>query len=109
MALTTDTRSQTGGIVNYAVGRIVTDAGAAAATTIAVGFVPRVVKFHNLTDRISDEWYEGMAAASSRHIVAAGTVTLETTNGITVNADGTFTVTAVTMVASKTFAWEAIG
>ena len=109
MALTTDTRSQSGGIVNYAVGRIVTDAGAAAATTIDVGFVPRVVRFRNVTDRISDEWYEGMAAASSIHTVAAGTVTLEATNGITVNADGTFTVTAVTMVASKTFAWEAIG
>ena len=68
-----------------------------------------MVKFHNITDRISDEWYEGMAAASSRHIVATGVVTLEATNGITVNADGTFTVTAVTMVASKTFAWEAIG
>jgi hypothetical protein len=74
-----------------------------------VGFVPRVVRFRNVTDRISDEWYEGMAAASSIHTVAAGTVTLETTNGITVNADGTFTLTAVTMVASKTFAWEAIG
>jgi predicted phage tail protein len=34
---------------------------------------------------------------------------LETTNGITVNDDGTFTVTAVTMVASKSFAWEAVG
>lgn len=109
MALTTDTRSQSGGIVNYAVGKIVTDSATAAAATIAVGFVPRVVRFRNVTDRISDEWYEGMAAASSIHTVAAGTVTLETTNGITVNTDGTFTVTATTMVASKTFAWEAIG
>ena len=109
MALTTDTRSQSGGIVNYAVGKIVTDSATAAAATIAVGFVPRVVRFRNVTDRISDEWYEGMAAASSIHTVAVGTVTLETTNGITVNTDGTFTVTATTMVASKTFAWEAIG
>lgn len=109
MALTTDTRSQSGGIVNYAVGKIVTDSATAAAATIAVGFVPRVVRFRNVTDRISDEWYEGMAAASSIHTVAAGTVTLETTNGITVNADGTFTLTAVTMAASKVFAWEAIG
>ncbi len=109
MALYTNTRSYTGGIANHAVGSVVTDSATAAAATIAVGFVPRVVKFHNITDRISDEWYEGMAAASSRHIVATGVVTLETTNGITVNTDGTFTLTAVTMVASKTFAWEAIG
>jgi len=109
MALTTNTVSQTGGIANHAVGSIVTDSATAAAATINVGFVPRVVRFHNITDRISDVWYEGMAAASSIHTVAAGTVTLETTNGITVNADGTFTLTAVTMVASKTFAWEAVG
>jgi hypothetical protein len=109
MALTTNTVTQTGGIANCAVGKIVTDSATAAAATIPVGFVPRVVRFRNVTDRISDEWYEGMAAASSIHTVATGTVTLETTNGITVNADGTFTLTAVTMVASKTFAWEAIG
>lgn len=109
MALSTNTRSYTGGIANHAVGSVVTDSATAAIATIAVGFVPRVVRFHNLTDRISDEWYEGMAAASSLHTVAAGTVTLETTNGITVNADGTFTLTAVTMAASKVFAWEAIG
>lgn len=109
MALTTNTVSQTGGIANHAVGRAVTDSAAAAATTFDVGFVPRAVRFHNLTDRISDEWFEGMAAASSLHTIATGVRTLETTNGITVNADGTFTVTAATMVASKTFAWEAIG
>lgn len=109
MALTTNTVNQTGGIANHATGRAVTDSATAAAATFNVGFVPRIVRFHNLTDRISDEWYEGMAAASSLHTVAAGTRTLETTNGITVNDDGTFTVTAVTMVASKTFAWEAVG
>ncbi|TFZ81327.1 hypothetical protein [Candidatus Macondimonas diazotrophica] len=109
MALTTNTLAQTGGVANHATGYVVTDSGTAAATTFNVGFKPRMVRFHNLTDRISDEWYEGMAAASSLHTVAAGTRTLETTNGITVNDDGTFTVTAVTMVASKSFAWEAVG
>jgi len=109
MALTTNTLAQTGGIANHATGYVVSDSGAAAATTFNVGFNPRVVRFHNLTDRISDEWYEGMAAASSLHTIATGVRTLETTNGITVNANGTFTVTAVTMVASKEFAWEAVG
>lgn len=108
MALTTNTQVNSMGVVNHATGKIVSDGGAAAATTITLGFAPRVVRFHNLTDRISDEWYEGMASASALHTVAAGTRTLETTNGIAVSGN-TFTLTATTMVASKTFYWEAIG
>ena len=109
MALTTNTRAYSAGIVNHATGYVVSDSATAAAATFTVGFIPRIVRFHNVTDRISDEWLTGMAAASSIHTVAAGTRTLETTNGITVGTDGTFTVTAVTMVASKTFVWEAVG
>lgn len=109
MALTTNTQSHTMGVTNHAVGRVVTDAGAAADTTFTVGFVPRIVRFYNVTDRIIDEWFEGMAAYSSVHHIAAGTISLETTNGISVGTDGTFTVKAATIVASKTFAWEAIG
>ncbi|MET3372017.1 hypothetical protein ABIC89_001058 [Variovorax boronicumulans] len=108
MALTTNTQANSGGIVNHATGYVVSDAGAAAAATFTVGFTPRVVRFHNVTDRISDEWLTGMASASSIHTVAAGTRTLETTNGIAVSGS-TFTVTATTMVASKTFVWEALG
>lgn len=108
MAITTNTQSNTMGVANHAVGQVVTDSGAAAAATFTVGFVPRIVRFHNLTDRISDEWFEGMSAANSLHTVAAGTRTLETTNGITVSGN-TFTLTATTMVASKSFYWEAIG
>lgn len=106
MALSTNTQSNTTGVSNFAVGKVVTDGGAAAATTFTLGFTPRKVRFVNLTDRITDEWFEGMASASSLHTVAAGTVTLETTNGIAVSGN-TFTVTATTMVASKTFYWEA--
>lgn len=109
MALTTNTKSQTMGVANHAVGQIVTDSGSAVDTTINVGFVPRVVRFHNLTDRISDEWYEGMSAFNSLHTVAAGTRTLETTNGISVDTNGNFTVKAATILASKSFFWEAIG
>lgn len=106
MALSTNTQSNSNGVVNYAVGKVVTDGGAAAATTFTLGFAPRKIRFVNLTDRIQDEWFEGMSAANSLHTVAAGTVTLETTNGITVSGN-TFTVTATTMVASKSFFWEA--
>ncbi len=107
MALTTNTQSNTNGVVNFARGQIVTDAGAAAATTITLGFAPRTVRWHNLTDRISDEWFEGMASASSLHTVAAGTRTLELTNGIAVSGSS-FTVTAVAIPASKVISWEAI-
>lgn len=106
MSLSTNTQTNSNGVVNYAIGKVVTDGGAAAATTFTLGFVPRKVRFVNLTDRITDEWFEGMSAANSLHTVAAGTVTLETTNGITVSGN-TFTVTATTMVASKSFFWEA--
>lgn len=106
MAFTSSTQTNTTGVSNFAVGKIVTDAAAAAAATITLGFTPRYVRFINLTDRITDEWYGGMASASSLHTVAAGTLTLETTNGIAVSGN-TFTLTATTLVASKTYYWEA--
>lgn len=106
MALTVNTQTNQNGISNLAVGKVTTDAGAAAATTFTLGFAPRRVFFVNITDRISDLWLEGMAAASSLHVVAAGTQTLETTNGITVSGNS-FTVTAATILASKTFHWYA--
>ena len=65
MALTTNTKSQAAGVVNRATGYVVTDAGAAAATSFLLGFTPTRVAFHNVTDRISDEWLTGMASASS--------------------------------------------
>lgn len=110
MATSTNSQTNVMGIVNHAVGTIVTTSASAAALAIQLGFTPRVVRFHNLTDRISDEWFEGMASASSLHTVAAGTRTLETTNGVAVDTTAnTFTLTATTMVASKTFYWEALG
>lgn len=108
MALTTNAQDNAGGIAQHSTGYVVTDAGAAADTTFTCGFAPRLVRFHNVTDRISDEWLEGMAAASAIHTVAAGTRTLETTNGITLSGNG-FMVKAATILASKVFVWEAIG
>lgn len=206
-------QSTAAGVINHAVGSIVTSSAAAAAVTVTCGFVPRVIRFHNITDRISDEWFDGMdeealyasiiglnakldadvgiaatnfgsltnpasasladlktslvalvakldadasvtdtnyaalwtpAAASvagirtslngiaakldadagvtdvdysslwavtavSLHTVAAGTRTLDIDVGILNNYDGTFTLSATTMVASKSFAWEALG
>lgn len=118
MPLSSSVTTQAAGITNCATGYATTSAAAATATSFVVGFKPRIVRFHNVTDRISDEWIQGMPAASAIHSVAVGTRTLETTNGITVgevtdSSTGTvgwgFTVTAVTAVASKVFAWEAVG
>lgn len=106
MAFTSSTQTNSTGVNNFAIGKIVTDAAAAAAATLTLGFTPRYFKFVNLTDRITDEWFEGMASASSLHTVAAGTMTLETTNGIAVSGNSV-TLTAVTLVASKTYYWEA--
>lgn len=108
MAITTNIVTNSESVVNLAQGQLVSDAGAAAALTINLGFNPRIVRFHNMTDRISDEWFEGMAAASSLHTVAAGTRTLELVNGITVSGS-TFTVNATTLLASKSFYWSAEG
>jgi hypothetical protein len=206
-------KSNAATVFNHTVGEIVTSSATAAALTITPGFMPRIVRFHNVTDRISDEWYDGMDemsiyealigiaakldadagvtdtnygtltapasaalsdlvaavgvltakldadagvtdtnytalygapaatvvalraaivgidakldadagvtdtnygalwnnTASSLHTVAAGTRTFEKTNGILVNTDGSFTLSATTMVASKRFSWEAIG
>lgn len=109
MALTTNTKSQTAGICNHLVGQLVTDATTAAAATISCGFVPRIVRLHNVTDRISQEWYEGMAANNALQTVAAGTRTLDTSNGPVVDALGNVTFPATALIASKTFFWEAIG
>ena len=108
MPTSTNTQSNSAGISNRAIGRIVTTSASAAALTLDVGFVPRRVIFHNLTDRLSEEWLEGMAADSALHTAVDGVQTLITSNGVTVSGN-TFTLTATTMVASKTFGWVAEG
>lgn len=62
------------------------DTGTVKKSVVKLGFVPRHVKLIDATNRISYEWYEGMAADSAIKQVAAGTTTLETSNGITVGA-----------------------
>jgi hypothetical protein len=108
MATSTNSQTNVDGVVRKARGKIVTTSASAEALTITLGFAPLKVKFVNATDRIQDEWYEGMASAESIHTIANGTVSLETTNGVAVSGN-TFTLTATTMVASKTFYWEAEG
>lgn len=108
------------------VGRIVFDATsitAADSVVVSLGFTPRSTWCGGtVTDRIKIEWYEGMAANTSIDPVAAGTRTLETTNGgITVcDSDGVaktdgkaFAVlqnaTLAAILASKVCTWAAHG
>jgi hypothetical protein len=214
MPTNTNVSSQSFGVPNLAQGSIVTTSASAAAVTLTAGFIPRVIRFRNVTDRISDEWYAGIdeeaiytailgitakldsdggitptdfastcnpasasladlntsllainakldgavgvtdtnyaalwdpatatfadfkasingmtakldadagvtdtdyastwatTAAVSLHTVANGTVTFEKVNGILNNLDGTFTLNATAMAASKVFCWEALG
>lgn len=103
----TSTFSQADGVERYAVGRYLDDAATPAAASITLGFKPRCVRWHNLTDRISEEWFEGMAADSALHTVAAGTRTLATSGAVTVSASG-FTIAAALVIQNKQYSWEAI-
>jgi hypothetical protein len=113
MAMTIVSQSNSESIVNFAVIRATTDAAAAAAATFNFGFIPRYVRVSNLTGLIFDEWFEGMAAATSLHSVGAGTNTLEPANGITVSTTdptkGQVTVNATTMAVSSVFSIMAMG
>jgi stage V sporulation protein SpoVS len=112
MALTVNTQTQAGGVVNQSVGQVTTDAGAAADTAITLGFVPRYVQWVDRTNRITLEWFEGMAANSAIRTVAAGTRTLDVSAGITVSAPSsgalTFTIKAADIAVSSSFSWRAM-
>lgn len=109
MGIATSQVNNSVGIVNRTIQAFTTDAVAAADTTFNFGFKPRLVQVINTTDRITDEWYEGMAATQVVRTVAAGTRTLDTNSYIVVNADGTVTLKAAVMVASKSFVIVAEG
>ena len=86
---------------------------AADSVAIVVGFRPRYVKWQNITSRICCEWYEGMAANTCMKSAAAGTNTIETTNGgITVDAQGFQVIqnaTLLAIAASDVINWTAQG
>jgi len=83
MSMTTNTQTPSGGIVNHAVGHIVTDAVAAAAATFYPGFLPRKIHFVNLTDRITDDWFENMAEDSLAAAIKGITAKLDADAGVT--------------------------
>lgn len=103
MGIATSTINASNGVLNRTIQAFTTDAVTAADTIFNFGFKPRLVQFVNLTDRITEEWFEGMAATNVLHTVAAGTRTIDANSLIVVNSDGTVTVKASAMVASKSF------
>jgi len=109
MGIATSAINNSVGVLSRSVMAFTTDAVAAADTVLNFGFKPRLVQFVNLTDRITEEWFEGMAATTVLHTVAAGTRTIDSNSLIVVNADGTVTVKAAAMVASKSFVVVAEG
>lgn len=118
MALTTNTVTQAESICNIAVGQVVTDGGGSGADiTFPIGFLPRVVRFVDRTNRIMLEWFEGMAANSAIRTIAAGTRTLDVASGITVNSPAvagsttgnSFTIKTADIGASASFSYEALG
>lgn len=83
MALAINSQSNTFGIANIAEGNIVTDAVAAVAQTFTLGFAPRKIVFNNLTDRISDEWYEGMTETAIYNSIVGINAKLDADAGVT--------------------------
>lgn len=83
MATSTSTRTQTAGIANHAMGAIRTTSASAAALTITVGFVPRLIRIHNVTDRISDEWYDGMDELAIFETIVGIATKLDADAGVT--------------------------
>ncbi len=102
MTMTTNTQSNGRGIVNHAVIRVVEDATAAVVETFTVGFQPRQIVFENITDSIRYDWYQGMADLSAVKTLAAGSRSLNLTEGPTVTSGG-FTMPAAAMIASKVY------
>jgi hypothetical protein len=109
MGLSTNTKSNSGGICNIAFGNAATDAVAAADTDIVVGFTPRYVMWMNKASMLKIEFFEGMAVGTGYRSTAGGAQTLDVAPaGITV-APGKFTVKAADIPASGAFLWMAIG
>lgn len=93
------------GVDNFASGSFTGDG---TNTTITLGFKPRWFKIYNITDVVSYEKFEGMVAANSIKVVAAGTMTNDVSN-ITIDAANTVTVPAAIAISAKVMAWIARG
>jgi hypothetical protein len=77
MTITKNYSDSNGGDFQRATGRFLND-DTAVAIAIELGFRPRYFQLVNLTDRITHEWYEGMASGTTVKTAADGVRTLNT-------------------------------
>jgi hypothetical protein len=77
MTITKNYSDSNGGDFQRATGRFLND-DTAVAIAIELGFRPRYFQLVNLTDRITHEWYEGMASGTTVKTAADGVRTLDT-------------------------------
>lgn len=103
---TVNATSQASGVSNFASGSFTSDN---TATVVNLGFKARWVKVVNTTDVIVWEKIEGMAAANSVKTVTAGTTTIDTGSAITINTDGTITLSSTAVGSAKAISWVAMG
>jgi hypothetical protein len=109
MGLSTNTKTNTHGVANVAIGNAATDAVAAVDTPVIVGFTPRYLMWMNKATMLKMEWFEGMAAGTAYRSTAGGAQTLDVAPaGLTVDRNQ-FTVKAADIPVSSTFLWMAIG
>lgn len=88
-------------------GSYLDDAASPAAATITLGFTPKYFAWHNLTDRISHEWFQGNANGTTLKTVAAGTRTLDTVDVAISVSGNTVTVGAAAILQNKANRWVA--
>lgn len=118
MAITSTIKLPTG-ILNRASGSHLDDAGTPALLDLTLGFIPKYFAWHNVTDRISWEWFDGAADGTTLKTVAAGTRTLDTADvAITIRdtaADelagiaGRVRIAAAAILQNKQYRWVAFG
>ena len=103
---TVNATSQSAGITNLASGSFTSDN---SITVVTLGFKPRWIKVVNTTDVIVWEKIEGMPAANSVKTVTAGTTTMDAGGAITINTDGTISLSAAAVGNAKAISWVAQG
>ena len=109
-AASTTAVAATGGIANA--DAVANQVIASGVMTLTLGFSPKYFKIINVTDRLTQEWFEGMNSGDFLETAANGTVTLETDDKVVVSTTaGTVVVTFDGGAATDndTVVWEARG